>query len=126
MAEETEISFKPGVWQGKYLDAFGYRGELKLETESKGEEISGKFELVLASEDRPKVVTGTVSGKQANGFVQLRMIVGKNQEPIEYDAHIMNAGAYATQCLSGMVTAPRKSDFGGGVWIAWRFKKGNQ
>ncbi len=126
MAEKEAFSFKPGVWQGNYLDAFGYRGEIKLHTESKGEEISGKFELVLASEDQPKVVSGSVSGKQKEGSVQLKMSVGKSQEPLEYSARIMNASSYATQCMSGMVTTPKNSDFGGGVWIAWRFKKGNQ
>jgi hypothetical protein len=123
---EKDVSFKPGVWKGKYLDAYGYRGEIKLNTESRGAEIMGNFELLLASEDEPQVLSGNIMGIQENDAVQLKLTIEKSKETIEYKAHIMNAGSYATQCMGGMITAPENSDFGGGVWIAWRFKFGNQ
>lgn len=124
MAEQKGFSFKPGVWQGKYLDAYGYRGDITFSTELKGEEISGKFELVLSTEDQPQTITGAVSGKHAEGSVHLRLTIGRIKEPIEYDAQIINAGSHAEQCMSGLVTAPKNSNFGGGVWIAWLFKGG--
>jgi hypothetical protein len=123
---EKDVSFKPGVWKGKYLDAHGYRGEITLNTESKGEEIMGNFELTVASEDEPQVLSGKVMGVLKKGSVLLKMTIEKSQETIAYNAQLMNAGSYATQCMGGIITAPRNSDFGGGVWIAWRFKFGNQ
>ena len=126
MDEKESTSFKPGVWKGNYLDAFGRRANITLHTDIKEGQITGKFELIVSAEDEPIIVTGNLAGKQEHDSVQLMLSPGKSREPISYSAQIMNSAGHATQCMAGIVSAPKNSDFGGGVWIAWRYKSGNQ
>ena len=121
-----EEAIKSGVWQGTYLDAFGYRGNIKLDFNVEKENISGRYELFLSSEDEPQVFTGTVQGVQKGADIKMLLGMGKEERKLEYSAQLLNAGSHATQCICGVANASSRTELGGGVWIAWRYSKSNK
>ena len=127
MTENQLINDKvlTGTFEGQYLDAYGYRGRLRIDIQSVKEgQLLGSYELVLASEDKPQTISGRVLGIQEHGTVKLSLVFGediKEQGDLAYTAELQNAGSYAKQCIFGVVKAPSRSGLGGGVWIAWQF-----
>lgn len=122
VAEEVS-KLEPGNWEGQYLDARGYRAKLRLTIESREGLLEGSYELVVATEDKPQVVTGRLVGKHSADAVRFDLGGEKAKQTLSYEATLQPAGSYAKQCLMGIAKAPPGSDFGGGVWIAWRFEK---
>jgi len=115
------MSLEPGIWEGEYIDARGHRGQLRLTLEASEGRVRGKYELTLRTEDRPQVLTGEVDGDVDGGRVRLAVALGARRERVEHEAELQSAGSHATQAMMGIVRAAPQSDFGGGVWIAWRF-----
>jgi hypothetical protein len=125
MNESANATTSSGkVFEGRYLDAYGYRGRLKIELDEKDNALSGRFELVIATEDKPQTISGPIEGKRDGANVRLALKMGKKENSkaqLDYVAEMGNAGSYAKQCLFGSVRAPENSGLGGGVWIAWQF-----
>lgn len=135
--QEYPVTFEPGEWEGEYIDAYGYRGTLRLSIASDGEKLSGKYELTVRSEDQPQTFGGAVQGSVARSAtgsdrVQMQLNLGPegkgDAQTITYDAVVRPAGTFAKQALFGMVESAPTSDiaqanFGGGVWVAWLFDK---
>lgn len=121
--QQTEPpQLQSGTFEGQYLDAFGYRGRIRVDVESKEGVLQGKYEMVLATEDKPLVIAGHLDGKYGkSGEVMMRLTNEKTKVSLEYSAKLQAAGSFAKQCLMGVVKAPAKSGFGGGVWIAWQY-----
>ena len=112
---------EPGVWQGEYLDVRGIRGKLRFELRSVENVVTGEFELRLVSRGRPVVHTGKVQGKVDGS--DLRMTLRGQEEVLEYNAQLRDAGSYAKQAMIGTVLTSPGSEGAGGVWIAWRFAR---
>ena len=122
--QEEPRPLSSGVFEGQYLDAYGYRGLLKIDVKTSDNRLEGNYELTIVTEDKPQVLTGRVEGTQERAAVRLRLALGKEgkeQKPLEYVAEVRPAGSHARQCMYGLVNAPKESGLGGGVWIAWEF-----
>jgi hypothetical protein len=115
------VRLEPGVWQGEYLDVRGIRGKLRFELRSVENGVTGEFELRLVSHGRPVVHTGEVQGKVDGS--DLRMTLRGQEEVLEYNAQLRDAGSYAKQAMIGTVLTSPRSEGAGGVWIAWRFAR---
>ncbi len=136
---------EPGDWEGQYLDANGYQGRLRMRLDTVDDAqgtVRGDAELTLRAEDRPQIIRGQIEGQvededdeqtraggqpadpgrgKGKGRLRLRLKVeGGPQGEIQYDARIRPAGSFAKQALFGFVDESPESNFGGGVWIAWR------
>lgn len=141
MAEDLER----GVWRGEYVDANGYRGDLTLALEPSGGRVAGNAELRIRTEDEPQVIRGEIEGdieddveddvegvaatadrpdrgRRRRKRLRLRLkIDGAPGQEFRYDAKIRPAGSHARQALFGVVHEAPRTNFGGGVWFAWRF-----
>ena len=121
--EGKPMTLQTGEWEGEYIDVYGHRGTLHMTLEDSAGSLSGKYELTIQSEDKPKVMTGEITGVVEGDSVGLTLAMGKNAEKAEYRAWIRHAGGFALQSLVGFVDPIPGSGFGGGVWVAWRFGK---
>ncbi len=121
----------PGKWEGQYLDVNGHRGQLRMSLDYAGDTITGRYELRIAAEDKPQVIAGTLQGKTSGNRLNLsipRAADAKQQQgrqPLAFDAEIRGAGSHAEQAMFGTIAGGVEGNFGGGVWIAWRFKRSN-
>ena len=121
MAEDQLV--KSGVWQGEYLDVNGHRGKLRLDLEAEGGRVTGRYRLTLAAEDEPETISGRVEGSVEGSSIRFEAPVGKQEaERILYEGSLRPAGSFALQAIYGTVEAVPQENFGGGVWIVWRFK----
>lgn len=125
--KQNQISeLKSGIWEGRYLDAYGYKGNLRLEFETGENKLEGKYSLELITEDEPEVISGRIGGNYEKNMVRIELISTRSKEPILYEGKLVDAGSHATQCMKGLVDTTPENNFGGGVWILWRYKKSNQ
>jgi hypothetical protein len=128
VAQEPRISrIEAGEWEGEYTDVNGHRGKLRFALEVAGDDIRGTYQLILAEEDQPEVISGRVQGGMAGSTVRFRAVAEAEKQEgraeVQYEAQIAPAGSYARQALFGVVSAAPQANFGGGVWIAWRFDR---
>ncbi|MCC8358381.1 hypothetical protein [Salinimicrobium sediminilitoris] len=115
-----------GQWEGKYLDVRGYSCLVSFKLESEGEVVKGEFEIqVPQGLHDSHTIKGQVSGQLRDNKLSLELEIGKLKEGLKYQAELSDAGSHATLAMMGTVHSPSKSDFGGGVWIAWKFKNQN-
>lgn len=129
-----------GNWEGEYIDVNGYRGRLSINLKAEGGVLRGAYELTLRTEDAPQILKGVVEGKvDEKGSVSMNLApgntvdkqgaaktdvpMGGGNETMEFNAQTSSAGSFALQALCGLVSGAPQSNFGGGVWIAWRFNK---
>ena len=119
--DTAAVRLESGDWDGEYIDARGHRGRLRLSLDVGSEGVRGKYELTLRTEDQPQVVSGEVTGKVDGERVSLGLALGRERRQMQYQATMRAAGSYAKAAMYGTVEAAPGSDFGGGVWIAWRF-----
>lgn len=125
--KQTQVSeLRPGIWEGRYIDAYGHEGNLQIQFETKENRLEGKYNLELISEDEPEVISGRIGGKIEKNIVRIELISRQSKEPILYEGKVVDAGSHATQCMKGLVDNTPENNFGGGVWILWRYKKSNQ
>lgn len=120
---ESTMGLESGAWEGEYIDVHGYRGRLRLDLEATTDALRGTYELTVRSEDKPQIMRGEVEGGMEGDRVRMALELGRSREKMQYEAHIRPAGSYARQALIGVVQAAPQSNFGGGVWIAWRFAR---
>jgi hypothetical protein len=117
----TQMKLESGRWEGEYIDVSGHRGALTLTLEVRGDEVFGKYELALRTEDQQSFVSGEVEGRVEGENVRFLLALGANKERLSYSAHLSDAGSYARQALYSTVDSGSEAGFGRGVWIAWRF-----
>jgi len=124
-----EQRIRSGRWRGEYLDAFGHRGRVELSLDEEGGEVQGRYELTFRTEDAPEKVAGEFRGRFEAGRVSFEapLEAGKaDQRPpqaVRFEAQLSPAGSFAGQAMFGLVTNVGTPNFGGGVWIAWRFEE---
>ena len=122
----AEHKLLPGNWEGHYLDVRGYRCNLKLSIKSEQERLSGKFQLEIPRGlHDSQTLQGGLSGEIKGEEVSLILEIGKKNDGLNYRAQLSDAGSHATQALYGNVVSTLNRDFGGGIWIAWRYKDKN-
>lgn len=114
-------TLESGTWKGEYLDAYGHRGGVRFELDASGDDVRGRYEITVRSEDQPHLISGTLEGRVEGNRARLHALAGKEGRRVEFDAVIGPAGSYARQALFGTVQDVPEQNFGGGVWIAWRF-----
>lgn len=119
---KQEPTIESGLWQGEYIDANGYRGDLRLTLVTSGDTLTGEIALKLRTEDQAQVIRGTVDGVAEYELVHLRSALEGVPEKIEYAAEVRPAGSYACHALFGTMPAVPQYNLGGGIWIAWRFE----
>lgn len=118
----TDLKFESGLWTGEYLDVKGYRGTLSIEFNMSGQSLKGKFEMKLKSEDKPQFLAGEVEGSVERDNIKIKLISRKEKMPdILYNAKLSEAGSFAKQSMYGIIETAGGFNFGGGVFIAWRF-----
>jgi hypothetical protein len=132
-APRSSGKLEPGNWDGEYIDVNGYRGKLRLHLETGGGgAVSGKYEMTVRSEDGPQIFGGPIDGKvddQGNVYLDVTLARGGKEKEgdkrhvVQYTARPSSAGSYAKQALFGSVGGSPETNFGGGVWIAWRFNR---
>ncbi len=113
-----------GKWTGDYLDVKGYKGTLEMEIKADGDRISGEFTLTIKDVDAPQVMKGALSGVESEKGLRLSLSMLDNKRQnleLQYDSQVSEGGTFARQALYGIVSAPPKTDLGGGVWMVWNF-----
>ncbi|HET6776375.1 MAG TPA: hypothetical protein VFH81_01240 [Actinomycetota bacterium] len=124
-----ERKIRTGRWRGEYLDAFGHRGRIELALEEEGGEVRGRYELTFRTEDAPEKVAGEFRGRIEAGRVsfeapvEARKAEQRPPETARFEAQLSPAGSFAGQAMFGLVSNVGTANFGGGVWIAWRFEE---
>lgn len=114
-------AIQSGPWQGEYLDAYGHRANLRFDFDVTGDTVRGRFDLRVRTEDAPQSIRGELQGRVEGERVRFTVIVGKERRPVEFEAVVRPAGSHARQAMFGVVRDAPQQNFGGGVWIAWRF-----
>lgn len=120
---DEPIKLESGDWEGEYIDVNGHRGPLRLNLEVKDNTLQGKYELTIRTEDKPQVISGEIEGDVKGENAKMLLAQGREREKMQFDVHVRSAGSFAKGALFGLVGAAPGSNFGGGVWIAWRFAK---
>ena len=116
-----QTKLEPGVWEGEYLDVRGLRGKVRFVLRSVDKAVSGEFEMSLVTRGRPLVHKGSLEGS-VDG-TNVRLTLKGPAQVLEHVAEVREAGSYAKQALIGVVRTSPGADWGGGVWIAWRFAR---
>jgi hypothetical protein len=117
----TQTPIQSGSWQGEYLDTYGHRAALRLELEVSGDNVRGRYDLRVRTEDAPQMIRGELEGRLEGDRVRFAAIVGKEGRRVEFDAVVRPAGSHARQAMFGVVRDAPQPNFGGGIWMAWRF-----
>jgi hypothetical protein len=125
-SQQRKPILESGLWEGEYIDANGHRGELGLDLETSASTVTGTMELVVRTEDEPQVINGEIDGAVEGKSLRLHMVLEDRSEVIECVARVRSAGSYARQALTGTIPALPRYGLGGGVWIAWHFRRGYQ
>jgi hypothetical protein len=123
MQAEAQGIVQSGRWTGEYLDVNGFRGRITLDLDATDEGFDGEFRLEIRSEDAAQVLSGRLTGAVGKGEARLIWQPERGQvaEPVTTRAEVRPAGSYARQAMLGVADPVPASNFGGGVWIAWRF-----
>ena len=121
------VKLEQGSWSGEYIDRYGHRGKLNLEIKSDDAEISGEYQLSMKAHHEVRVMKGEVKGKIKGDIASLNFTLGNPDQDKEYgtmecQGTVSDAGSFALQSITGEVTAAKETNFGGGVWIAWKYK----
>lgn len=128
---EKELKLLSGDWDGEYTDSYGHKGKLRFKMDVKETNVLGDFELTVKKPDKPWKVAGKMKGViQKGNNIEFTLEIPDTEKGVEstpkqakFKAHLRSAGSYAHQSLIGIADKMPMKNFGGGVWVAWRFKE---
>ena len=109
-----------GQWEGDYIDVEGHRGQMAFDIEVDSGAVSGRFELVLATEDEAERTGGTLVGNTDQDGVRLRLAM-PNGPAVAAVLALASPTAFALQAAFGTLAPAPAMKLGGGVIMLWRF-----
>jgi hypothetical protein len=136
------ISLIPGHFKGSYFDVVGYRGDISLNIAVAGGEYHGDIELCLRDTDAPYILKGeidqfsfaappiTSESVMPAGTFRVRLTRAKKLDNKRKESgsaistlFLRSASSFASQAIFGVMSPDSVNRLGGGIWIAWMFKR---
>lgn len=113
-----------GAWEGRFYDANGFEGELKLQLPGSEGNVTGSYSLSIRDEEGHVEAEGEITGTVSGLEVQLTLHHIGVDADIQLEGQSVRSKGYAKRCMFGRMMPARHHNLGGGIWIAWQFEDG--
>lgn len=116
------IEAPQGNWKGRFLDANGFEGKLKLQITGSEGNLTGRYSLSIRGEHEPFETQGEITGTIVGSEVMLTLHLSGVDADVQLEGQSVPSRGYAKHCMFGRMMPARRHNLGGGIWIAWQFK----
>lgn len=118
------IEAAQGTWEGRFHDANGFEGKLKLQLTGSEGGVTGRYSLSIRDEEERVNAEGEVTGTLSGPEVRLMLHHVGVDADIQLEGESVASKGFAKRSMFGRMMPARHHNFGGGIWIVWQFEDG--